>query len=45
VDLARRRLEEELAGIVDADANRFLHPLGPGVPDGLLADLRLEVGS
>ncbi len=45
VDAARGRLEEELAGILDADANRFLRPLGPGLPDGLLADLRLEAGT
>jgi hypothetical protein len=38
-------LEEELVGILDADANRFLRPLGPGLPDGLLAGLNVEVGA
>jgi len=45
VDAARARLEDELVGILDADADRFLEPLGPGLPEGLLADLRLEVAT
>jgi len=43
VDAARTRLEEELIGILDADAYRFVGPLGAGAPDGLLAELTLEV--
>jgi hypothetical protein len=44
VDAARLLLEEELVGILDADSNRFTASLGPSLPDGLLADLTLEVG-
>jgi len=44
VEAARGRLEEELAGILDADSIRFTAPLGPSTPEGLLADLTLEVG-
>jgi hypothetical protein len=39
VGAARRRLEEELAGIVEADSMKFTELLGPGSPSGLLAEL------
>ena len=41
VDAARRRLEDELAGIIAADAVRFEELLGAGSPEGLLAELTL----
>jgi hypothetical protein len=41
VDAARRRLAEELAGIIHADSMRFLESLGTGSPDGLLAAMTL----
>ena len=39
VEAARRRLEEELAGIIEADSMKFTELLGPSSPAGLLAEL------
>jgi hypothetical protein len=40
-DVALRRLEEELEGVIQADSRRFTESLGPGSPDGLLAELTI----
>ena len=42
VAAAAERLDEELAGIVAADAVRFTAGLGPGTPWGILAELNVE---
>lgn len=44
VGAARRRLEEELKGIIHADSMRFLERAGAGSPDGLLAKMTVAGG-
>jgi len=44
-EAALRRLEEELEGVIQADSKRFTESLGPGSPDGLLAELTIPEGS
>lgn len=45
VESARSRLAEELAGLLEMDASRFVSAAGPPVPSGLLARLDLADGS